>query len=516
MDAPTTPAKPKRGLPLALVPLALTYLAIAVNMTIAAIALPTISTEFAASASELAWVVGVTPMISAAFLLFGGSWSDRYGRKKLLQIGVVVFLIAAVLSGFAGSIEQLIALRALTGLGSALAMPAALALVFEVTTGAAQRTAVGIMGGTQAVGALLGPLLGGATLVAFGWQAAFWAVVPMLLLALVLNAFTLPADGSRSSHSLDVPAATLAAVVGVTFLYAASLAGPPNEVELWVALGIGIAALVGLVWWERRSDDPLFVGSLLRRRSFLVPTAAVVIVQFALGGLLFLNTQYVQLVLGFSALGAGLFLMPALTMWTVSAATAGVSSARFGARTVVVVASLVSAVGLLLIAAGGTDPAYPVLVIGLVLFGALGVVPALMTHAAVSNYGADRRSVGSSINSMAMRYGLAFGVTVLGALHAAVYRRELLASPPGQAVEESSDAAASLGGAVQVGEQVPGLLSAAEQAFASGYAVVLLIAAGLTVAMAAMVWRFADVAPATAHPAGEASTAAKTEGSGTT
>lgn len=490
----------RRGLPLALVPLALTYLAIAVNMTIASIALPTISAEFEATSSQLGWIVGATPMTSAALLLFSGAWSDRYGHKRLLQIGVTVFLVSAVLSGFATSVEMLIALRALTGVGSALAMPAALAIVFDLTSGTVQRTAVGIMGGTQALGALLGPIIGGIALVSVGWQAAFWAVVPLLLIALVLNAITLPADHSRSAHALDTPAAALTAVVGVAFLFAASVAGPPNEIELWIALAVGFAALLALIWWERRSADPLFVGTLLRRSSFFVPTAAVVTVQFTLGGLLFLNTQYVQLVLGFSALGAALFLLPALLMWTVSAASAGVSAARFGVRMVVVVACVVSAVGLVVIAVGGPKPNHAVLVGGLLLFGVLGVVPALMTHAAVSNYGADRRSVGSSINSMAMRYGLAFGVSLLGMVQAAIYRDRLLATPAGQAVGESSPAVQSLGGAVQVGDSVPGLVGSAQAAFSAGYSVVLYIAAAMIVLLAVVIWR---VPTATAPAEGE-------------
>ena len=482
-------AKPQRArLPFAVVPLALTYLAIAVNMTIATIALPTISTELAATAGELAWVVGVTPMVSAAFLLFGGSWSDRFGRKRLLMIGVTVFLVSAILSGFASNVETLIAFRALTGLGSALAMPAALALVFEVTHGNAQRTAVGIMGATQAVGALLGPLLGGAALVLFGWQAAFWAVVPLLVVALVFNATRLPADTPHEGRALDAPGALLTAVAGVALLYAATIADEPREPALWISVAVGLLAVGVLVWWERRAPDPLFIGSLLRSGSFLLPTTAVFTVQFVLGGLLFLNTQYVQLVLGFSALGAGLFLMPALLAWTASAATAGATTARFGLRAVVVATALLSAVGLVLVGLGGQSPSYPVLIAGLALFGLLGVVPAVMTHAAVSNYSAERRSVGSSINSMAMRYGLAFGVAALGMVHTAAYRQQLLANPAGAALDDTSEAAQSLGGAILTGSQDPSLIDAAQASFSSGYTTVLFICAGLVSVLALAMW----------------------------
>lgn len=485
------PNRRTAGLPFAVVPLALTYLAIAVNMTIATIALPTLSTEFAATAGELAWVVGVTPLVSAAFLLFGGAWSDRFGRKKMLLIGVAVFAAAALLSGFATDVETLIVLRGLTGLGSALAMPAALALVFDVTEGPAQRTAVGIMAAMQAIGALLGPLLGGAVLVLFGWQAAFWAVVPLLAIAYAFNAAKLPADSLHEGADLDSRGAALTAVAGVAFLYAATIADEPTQPMLWIALVIGLVACLALVRWERKASNPLFVGSLLRQASFLVPTVAVVTVQFVLGGLLFLNTQYVQLVLGFSALGAGLFLMPALLAWTASSATVGLTTRRFGIRAVVVTASTLSAVGLVLVATGGASPSYPVLVAGLALFGLLGVVPAVMTHAAVSNYGVSRRSVGSAINSMAMRYGLAFGVSFLGMIHTLVYRRQLLASPPGAGLDGQSEATQSLGGAIQTaGTQDPSLVEAAQVSFASGYTVVLIISAALVVALAMAMWTF--------------------------
>ncbi|MGB3013968.1 MAG: MFS transporter, partial [Candidatus Nanopelagicales bacterium] len=122
-------------LPLAVLPLALTYLAVALNMTIASVALPTISTQFQASAEQLAWIVNATPMVSAAFILFAGAWSDRVGRKRMLLIGIVIFLVSALLSGMTNSVEILILLRALTGLGSALAMPSAMALTFDVTAG---------------------------------------------------------------------------------------------------------------------------------------------------------------------------------------------------------------------------------------------------------------------------------------------------------------------------------------------------------------------------------------------
>lgn len=479
-------------MPLAVLPLALTYLAVALNMTIASVALPTISTEFSANASQLAWIVNATPMTSAAFILFAGAWSDRLGRKRILVIGNLVFLVSAVLSGMAPTVETLILLRALTGFGSALAMPAAMALTFDVTQGTSQRTAVGIMGGTQAIGALLGPLLGGAALVTWGWPAAFWSVVPMLALSLILNVVLLPKDQPAAVRPMDTGGAALTAVAGVAFLFAAVSAASSPGLLIWVALAVGVIAAVVLVWWERRTDAPLFDPSIVRRASFLVPTITVFMVQFTLGGLLFLNTQYVQLVLGFSALAAGLFLMPALLMWTVSSATAGLTAKRFGARNVTAFGLVVTAVGLVLTSVGGRSPAYAVLIVGLVLTGVMGVAPALMTHTAVSNYPATRRSVGSAINSMAVRFGLAFGVAGYGALLAQRYQEQILPALADLAPPDRVTASESIGGAVSVAQRLatPEVADAAANAFVSGFRWTLVVAAVVLVVLAVVVMRF--------------------------
>ena len=490
MSEPAEPAGRTR-LPLPVLPLSLTYLAVALNMTIASVALPTISTELSATADQLAWIVNATPMTSAAFILFAGAWSDRLGRKRMLLLGNVIFLISALLSGMTNSVEILIMLRALTGLGSALAMPSAMALTFDVTRGTSQRTAVGIMGGTQAIGALLGPLLGGAALVTFGWHAAFWSVAPMLSLALVMNVLWLPKDEPAPVRSMDNGGATLTAVAGVAFLYAAVSAASSPDRWVWISLGVGVVASVALVWWERRVPEPLFDPAIVKRRTFLIPTLTVFLVQFTLGGLLFLNTQYVQLVLGFSALAAGLFLMPALLMWTASSATAGVTAKRFGARNITAVALVITGIGLVLTSSGGRSPFYPVLILGLVLTGVMGVAPALMTHTSVSNYPDERRSVGSAINSMAVRFGLAFGVAAYGTLLAVTYKSDVAPAVTGLSAQDQYDATESIGGALNVAQRanVPGLADAARDAYVAGFRLTLVVAAVVLVVLALIVWR---------------------------
>jgi DHA2 family multidrug resistance protein-like MFS transporter len=281
-----------------------------------------------------------------------------------------------------------------------------------------------------------------------------------------------------------------------------------------VAVIVGLVATVALVVWEKRCPDPLFDGAILRRRTFWVPTATIFVVQFALGGLMFLNTQFVQLVMGFSALAAGAFLMPALLVWTLSSATAGVTARLLGPRNVAALGVALAAVGLVLIALSGRPTNYWLFVGGLVLVGCMGVAPALMTHTAVENYPARRRGVGSAINSVAIRFGLAFGVAALGTVLALVFRRAIDTGLVDLGSAQADEADNSLGGALQVADDLGGsagdaLAASARMAFADGFRVTLLAAAVLLLIVAlfirlALPTRHSADRP-TAHPTDDAS-----------
>ena len=486
-------------LPIALLPLAITYLAVALNMTIASVALPTISIEFHATGAQLAWIVNATPLAAASLILFAGSWADHFGQKRLLLAGLTIFLIAAGLSALAQNVQQLIALRALTGVGSAMAMPTALALTFAVTAKSARRTAIGIMAATQAVGSILGPLVGGLALVNFGWSAAFVAVTPFLVVALILNLLLLPSDAQRTGEAtsakpaMDTRGATFVALISVSLLYAA--ASVANLTAGWdevAALACAVVSFVALVRWERRAPNPLFVGDILRRTTYWLPTLVVFSTQLVLGGLLFLNTQYVQLVLGYSAFGAGLFLTPALLVWVIAAGTSGLSARALGVRGVSTSALMIAAVALFSIGISGEDPHVAVLLIGLALVGVLGAVPALMTHMAVDSYPAERRTVGSAINSVSLRMGMAFGIAVFGSIFTLTYGSIMAPIAAALPAADQNAVTNSLGGALRVagGLTEPAsaiLIDASQDAFVEGFhralftgSVLLLVLALLT------------------------------------
>lgn len=492
---PGAPQQRER-LPLAYWTLVLTYLAVAMNLTVASIALPSISVDLAPSATELTWILNATPMAAGALVLFGGAWGDRIGRRRLLRAGLIVFLVAALLSSVAWDATQLIALRALSGVGSAMVMPAALALVFDVVPEPSRRTAIGIIAATQAVGSLIGPILAGVALVFASWGAAFAIVAPVLVIALV-GTVKLPADPPRpvgGHRPMDAFGALLIGVVGFCLLYAAVSATEPvgDGGTTEIALVVAAVALVVLIWWERRCAHPILVASVLRSRAFWLPTLVIFLGQMVLGGILFANTQYVQLVLGFSAFGAALFLVPALVGWVGSSATAGLTARRLGVRTVVAASLLLAALGLFLLSRQGQQPVYIVLALALFLAGLMGVAPALMTHMAVSAYPEDRRTVGSGINSAATRYGLAFGMAAFGAVIGTVFASRMTPAVSGLPTADAEAAVSSLGGALGVAETLPGpagsaLADTARAAFTAGFSLTLTIAAAVLLAVAVLV-----------------------------
>jgi DHA2 family multidrug resistance protein-like MFS transporter len=294
---------------------------------------------------------------------------------------------------------------------------------------------------------------------------------------------------------MDTPGATLVAIGSVGLMYAAVTASSSavgSSTLVLIALAIAVGALVVLVWWERRTSNPIFIGSVLRSRVFWVPTLAIFVVQFALGGIMFSNSQYVQLVLGFSALGAGAFLLPALVTWIISSSTAGMTARRFGVRAVAAGGLVLASAGVLAMSVvATTEPSYPILVTGLLLVGLMGVAPALMTHMAVSSYPEERRTVGSAINSAATRYGLAFGVAAFSGMLMGVYSGRLVAATSALSPDEAAAAQGSLGGALRTAENLPSeaadlLAAAARESYVAGFRLSLLVA-GLVLAVLAVV-----------------------------
>ena len=476
-------------LPFAYLGLVLTYLAVSVNLSVTSIALPSIATDLGATTAQLSWIFNITPLASAGLMLFAGAWGDRFGRRLLLVSGLVIFLASTVLSAIATDVNALILWRALTGAGSALAIPAALSLTFDVVPEQGRRTAIGILGATQAGGSLLGPILAGVALATWSWHAAFLTVVPFIVVALAATP-RLPRAKPDRVTPMDTRGATLISIAGVALVYAANELSARSPLVALLALMITAIVVGVLVLWERRAPHPLLDASVMRQHDFRVATAVVFGSQIVLGGLLFVMTQYLQLVLGYAPLEAGLLLIPAVAAWVVASTTAGRAATLLGVRRAVTTGLGLAAVGYVLLA---VQPAFrsPALLIGgLFLTGLLAVGPALMTHAAVNSYRPEQRTVGSAVNGAAARFGFSFGIALLGGLLGAVYAYLVAPATAGLSAVNEATASGSLAGALRVSSSLPDgstLAAAARNAFTTGYVVTIVVAAVVCAILAILV-----------------------------
>ena len=476
-------------LPLSYWGLVLTYLAVAVNLSVTSVALPSIASDLDATTAQLSWIFNVTPLVSAGLMLFAGAWGDRFGRRRLLVIGLLVFLASSLLSATATDANLLIAYRALTGAGSALAMPAALALTFDVVPEQSRRTAVGILATTQAAGSLIGPVLAGTAMAAWSWPAVFLSVVPFIGLAL-LGAWRLPKDSTHTSHPMDSRGASLAAIASVLLVYAATALSIRQVAPAVLALGVVAVAVLLLVRHERRTPHPLFNPAVLRQRPFRLATTIVLGSQIVLGGLIFVITQYLQLVLGYSPFTAGMMLIPCLASWVLASSTSGRTSQLLGVRRVVSLGLGLGALGLLLLALQGTASRPAMLIFGLFLTGLMAVGPALMTTVALTCYSAAERTVGAATNGAAARFGFSFGIAIMGGALGAIYASLVSGATSGLEPAEVTEVEGGLAGALKVAASLPdgtALADSARAAFTTAYSASLIIGAIVASAMALLV-----------------------------
>lgn len=465
--------------------LALTYLAASVNLSVTSVALPSIATDLGATNSQLSWIFNVTPLASAGLMLFAGAWGDRYGRRRILVIGLVIFLASALLSAFAQDALQLIVFRALAGVGSALAMPPALALTFDVVPVDRRRTAVGVLGATQAGGALVGPVLAGALMQVWSWPAAFLSVAPFIVLAL-LAARGLPGRSTASSDPLDTLGATLISIASFLIAYCAVALSTRAVMPAVIAAVLAAGTMVLLVWHERRTTHPLFDAAVLRQSRFRLATLVVFGSQFVLGGLLFDMTQYLQLVLGYSALATGITLTPALLGWVLASVTASRSAAILGLRRAVAAGLALATVGLVILAVQDRDASKWMLLLGLFLAGLMAVGPALMTHMAVSCYPERLRTVGAATNGVAARLGFSFGIAIIGGTLGAIYASSVAGATTALTAPDAASVQGGLALALTVAAGIPdgaALAEAARTAFISGFSVSLFLAAFVVAAL---------------------------------
>jgi EmrB/QacA subfamily drug resistance transporter len=472
----------------ALVPTVLAVLTVGLDGTILSVALPTLGRSLDASTGQMQWFVAAYTLVFAAALVPGGMLGDRYGRKKMLVLSLVIFGAASIACAAAPSAEALIAARALLGLGGAIMLPMVLGLLPVLFDETERPRAIGAVTAAAMLGYPIGPLLGGWMLTRFDWSWVFLINVPVVVLAIVAAVLLLPESRSSVRQPIDSVGVALSAGGLALLTYGvigAGNAGWSDNAALAEML-LGVLALVGFVFWERRAAAPLVDPALFRSLEFTWGATLSSVVSFAMFGLLFAAPLYFQVVRGADAQGSGIRLLPLIGGMLVGGAFADRLAARAGVRST-------ATVGLGLLAGGLAFGAMTTVVTGdaqtlawIALSGlGLGLVLPTTIDTALGAVSGETSGVSSGVLQALRMVGGALGAAILGAIVNASYRDQLDQTvSPALAKSARDSAVAGVDAASAAHSQA--LLDAVREAFMGGMALTLWVSAALVAAGAVL------------------------------
>jgi len=462
--------------------LCLSVFLVVVDNTIVNVALPTLAGDLSASTSQLQWIVDAYSLVFAGLLLAAGSLGDRVGRKGTMQVGLALFGLTSIAASLAGSAGQLIAARAVMGVGAALVFPATLAILTNVFTDPTERAkAIGAWSGVTGLAVALGPISGGWLLEHFSWGSIFLVNVPIVVLALLLGRVLVPS--SRDDHAGRADPIGVVLSIGAVGLLVWTVIEAPgygwtSGPTIWGFVGAAVL-MSGFVAWELRRPDPMLDVSVFRNARFSAASGAVATAFFGLFGFIFLVTQYFQVVRGYDTLSAGVHTLPFAVTAGVVAPTAARLALWVGTKAVVSTGLFSMSAGFLLASTMGADTSYWTGVVPsmVLMAGGLGLVGAPATEAIMGSLPPAKAGVGSAVNDTTREIGGTLGVAIVGSVFSSLYGpqiadslRELGAPPVAvDAARESVVAAAEV--ARRAPEAVrPTILDAASDAFLHGMA----------------------------------------------
>ena len=391
---------------------------VGLDSTIVNLALPSIRVELGASVTKLQWTIDAYTLVIACLLMVSGSTADRVGRRRTFQAGLVVFGTGSLLCGFAPTIDLLIAFRMLQAVGGSMLNPVAMSIITNTFTNPRERAqAIGVWGGVVGLSMAVGPLVGGALVDAAGWRYIFWINVPVTVAAVLMTAFFVPESRAAVPRRIDPVGQLLVVLVLGSLVYGiiegqSAGWGSPLIIGCFVLFA---AALVSLVLYERRREEPLLEPRFFRSAPFSGATLIAVCGFSALSGFLFLNSLYLQSVRGFSALHAGLLTLPMAAMTVVFAPLSGWLVGHRGPRLPLVVAGIGLTVSGLLLSRLDLTTSTVVLLAGYLIFGlGFGMLNAPITNAAVSGMPLSQAGVAAAIASTSRQVGASLGVAIAG------------------------------------------------------------------------------------------------------
>ena len=472
------------------------------------VALPDIARDTHASQTDLTWVIDAYSLAFASLLLPGGGLGDRYGRRIALIVGLLIFGGGSAVAMFATSATELIALRAVLGLGAALVMPATLSTITSTFPASERTRAVSVWAAVGGGAAILGLLASGLLLLVFSWRSIFGLNVVLGAIALAGTLRFVPESADPNAPRLDVGGSFLAVAALVALVFSVIEAPTYGWLAARTIVGLALAAvlIVGFVLWELRQSHPLLDPRLFRKRTLATGSMSIFVQFFAFFGFTFIGMQYLQLVRGDSPILAAVQVLPlAAVMVPISRIIPGLT-ARYGTRTVCASGLALCSAGLAIIAQVGTDTPYLLMAGGLVVLGAgMGAAMTPATSAITDALPPAQQGVGSAINDLSREVGGATGIAVIGSILTSTYTSQVnltgLPSRVAREVQRSYAAASHLG--TQAADRAhAAFVSAMHVALLTGAGAVLLAAVATLMLLAR---RSSPAAAASARAAAEPS-----------
>ena len=489
LSAPKSRAGAREWAALAVLVLAFTLLA--VDGTVLSLAVPSLSESLHPTANQLLWIGDIYSFALAGLLITMGNVADRIGRKKLLLVGALGFGIASTIAAFAPSAEILIAARALLGLSGATIMPSTLSIIRHMFRQPQQRTrAIAIWSAGAAGGAALGPLVGGILLEHFWWGSVFLINIPVMIVLVIAGAWLLPESKNPGSNPIDLLSSVLSITTLVPMVYAIKgLFGGRFDWLAALMLVVGVAS----GWWflrrQRRLMTPLFDLDLFRVPAFRGSVVANGLSIFALSGLLFFFSQYLQLVRGLPPLQAGLVELAATIASMVVVVFVGVFVRRLGMGGSIGLGLLLAGVGLAGLAVAEGLTGFVAIIAALLVVGfGIGLSATVSTDAVVGSVPRARAGAASAISETAYELGVALGIAILGSIMTIGYRLrlpDLGALPAGERAAVTESLA---GGLEAIADTNPGMIEQLQHAFTGGMQVTALVAAAILVIAGIAAW----------------------------
>lgn len=398
----------------------LSLLIVSMDATIVNVALPTVRDDFGASSSDLQWVVDVYTLVLASLLMLSGAAGDRFGRRRVFQIGLGVFALGSLLCSLAPSVGMLIAARFLQGVGGSMLNPVALSIVSQVFTGRVERArALGFWGAVTGISMVLGPVVGGLLIEWLSWRAVFWINLPICAAAVALTAIFVPESKSATMRNVD-PIGQLLAVIFLFGTVFALIEGPglgwtsPVTVAVFAVAALAFGAFLR---YEARRRDPFIDLRFFRSVPFASATVTAIGAFATWGAFLFMMSLYLQGERGYSPMHTGFIYVPIAIGGLLFSPLSGRLVGRYGARPPLVISGVtITVAAVMLTFLTATTPVWHLLVVFAVFGIGFSMVNAPVTNAAVSGMPLDRAGAASAVTSTSRQVGVSIGVALCGSV----------------------------------------------------------------------------------------------------